>query len=200
MENILYVSNLAETVTEDQLHALFGQYGDIKGVEIGVDEAHGGRYALITMGSEKTANKANHGLNGTVLEERYLYVSSPEVDLTRELMGKQRKMLEEIVAALNETEKVPLRKLDMMARQCGTSFMQALLKEAQEVEATGGMMTKDGTRRRSLGGVFFQLALRHMSPPVRHLVHVRKGKPRVATEEDGETQQGDEGLQSSSVG
>ena len=85
--------------------------------------------------------------------------------------------MEEIAAVLGETEKVPLRQLEMLVRLCGTSFAQALLKEAHDTEAAGGIMTKDGRRRRTLGGVYFDLAKPRMSAPVRYLVVTRKGKP-----------------------
>jgi hypothetical protein len=48
------------------------------------------------------------------------------------------------------------------------------------------MMTKDGTRRRTLGGVFFELARWYTSSPVRYLVMNRKGKP-LAPKAEGET-------------
>jgi hypothetical protein len=39
-----------------------------------------------------------------------------------------------------------------------------LLKETLEIEKSGGMMLADGTRRRSPGGVYFQLARRKLPP------------------------------------
>ncbi|MFN8376904.1 MAG: hypothetical protein U0694_29025 [Anaerolineae bacterium] len=180
MDNKLYVANLADTVTEDHLRELFGQHGEVKTIEFGTDESFGVRYALVAMGSEKTANKANHALNGQMLEGCALLVSWLEADLSKELMGKQRKVMEEIAGVLGETEKVPLRQLEMMVRLCGTSFVQALLKEAQNLDAAGGLMTKDGTRRRTLGGVLFELSKPAMSIPVRYLVITRKGKPLAA--------------------
>ncbi len=179
MDNKLYVANLADSVTEDHLRELFSQHGEVTAVEFGTDESYNVRYALVTMGSEKTANKANHGLNGQALEGRALAISWWDADLSKELMGKQRKTMEEIAAALGETQKIPLRQLEMLVRLCGTSFAQALLKDAQDVEAAGGMMTKDGARRRTLGGVFFELVKPRISAPVRYLVITRKGKPPV---------------------
>jgi hypothetical protein len=177
MENKLYVSNLADTVTEDHLRELFSQHGEVKSIEFGTDETYGVRYALVLLTTEKTTNRANHALNGHVLEGQALAISWLDVDLSKELMGKQRKTMEEIAEVLGEKEKVPVRQLEMLVRLCGTSFAQALLTEAQNVDAAGGLMTKDGTRRRTLGGVFFELAKPRLSPAVRFLVINRKGKP-----------------------
>jgi len=191
MENKLYVANLADTVTEDHLRELFAPHGEVKTVEFGTDESYGVRYALVAMGSEKTANKANHALNGQLLEERALLISWADADLSKELMGKQRKTMEEIAGVLGETEKIPLRQLEMMVRMCSTSFVQALLKEAQKLDAAGGLMTKDGTRRRTLGGVLFELSKPSMSAPVRYLVITRKGKPPVEQPADADTGEGE---------
>jgi hypothetical protein len=176
VDNKLYVANLADTVTEDHLRELFSQHGEVQSIEFGTDEVYGVRYALVLLTTEKTTNKANHALNGFVLEGKALAISWWYVDLSKELMGKQRKTMEDIAAVLEETAKVPMRQLEMLVRLCGTSFAQALLNEAHDVEAAGGMMTKDGTRRRTLGGVFFELAKSRLSPPVRFLVINRKGK------------------------
>jgi hypothetical protein len=70
-----------------------------------------------------------------------------------------------------------------MIQLCGASFAQALVKEAQEIEAGDGLMTADGERRRTLGGVFFYLARFRLAPPVRRIIYTRKGKmPRPPEE------------------
>jgi PHAX RNA-binding domain-containing protein len=43
-------------------------------------------------------------------------------------------------------------------RTLGQDRCAAILADTLQCEATGGMLTKDGTRRRTPGGVFFQLA------------------------------------------
>jgi RNA recognition motif-containing protein len=176
MRNRLYVSNLSATATEDQLRQVIGQYGEITLIEFGQDEHFATRYALVEMVAEKAATKAMNDLNGYKLNERCLSISYPEADLTRELLPKQRRAIEEIAAQLGETEKVPLRQLEALVRLTSISLAQALLKEAEEVDAADGMMTNDGTRKRTKGGVFFYLARPRVSPPVRQIVFVRKGK------------------------
>jgi len=60
-----------------------------------------------------------------------------------------------LVEALQEPNR-PL--LTQVLRTLGPDRTRAVLTETLTCEANGGMLTKDGTRRRTLGGVFFQLA------------------------------------------
>ena len=47
--------------------------------------------------------------------------------------------------------------LTQVLRTLGQDRCAAILAETLTCEANGGMLTKDGTRRRTRGGVFFQL-------------------------------------------
>jgi RNA recognition motif-containing protein len=183
MKNQLYIANLSADVTEEDLRGLFGQHGEVAAVDFGTDEHFGERYAIVEMVVEKTATKAMNELNGQTFHDRYLNISYPDADLTRELLPKQRKAIEEIAAVLSETEKIPLRQLEMLVRLTSISFVQAVLKEALEVEATQGLMTNDGARRRTKGGVFFYLARPRVANPVRYIVFTRKGKLPKPVEE-----------------
>lgn len=176
MKNTLYVANLPPSATEAQLRELFGPYGDVTSVEFGVEDRFDARYALVTMATEKTANKASRGLNGHQLDDHILAISPPDVDLSKDLMPKQRKAAEALAAELQETEKVPVRQIHAIVQLCGDSFAEAVLKEADEVQARGGLMTSDGERQRTRGGVFFFLARARMAPPARRIVFNRKGK------------------------
>jgi hypothetical protein len=185
MKTTLYVANLAEAVDEAALAALFGEQGEVAGVEIHYDERIGVRYALVRMVAEKAATKALNGLNGHALQGRNLAISYPAYDPAREMTSKQRKAYEAIAEALGETEKVPLRELEAIVQVCGVSFAQALLKETEEIEAAGGLMTSDGAKRRTKGGVFFYLARYRMSRNARYIVYNRKGKlPPVTANDD----------------
>jgi hypothetical protein len=172
----LYVANLDPDITEGQLRDLFGQYGEVLAVDMTAEEKTGEHYAIVQMASEKVATKAYNGLNGYRWGDRYLTVSYPEVDLSRELTAKQRRSVEEIAETLGETDEVPLRQIEAIVRLCGVSFGHAVLKEALEIDASGGLMTSDGSHRRTRGGVFFYLARYRMSSPVRRIVYNRKGK------------------------
>jgi hypothetical protein len=175
MGNVLYVTNFPPETTADELAELFSQAGDVEGVEIGVEEKTGMMYAIITMGAEKHATKANRQFNGHAMGDYRLAVSYPEVD-PRDLTSKQRKAMDAVTETLEETDDVPLRQIESMARLCGTFFVEALVEEALEIDAGEGLMTSDGERRRTKGGVFFYLARYRMSPEVRRVIFNRKGK------------------------
>lgn len=66
--------------------------------------------------------------------------------------------IEAIATTLGETEETPRRQIELLVRVLGPDHALTLLAEAQQVEAQGGMLTRDGARRRTLGGVFFHLA------------------------------------------
>ena len=175
MINVLYITNFPPEMSEDQLRELLAEFGEVTALEMDVEERTAMPFAVVEMASEKVATKAHRSLNGYRLGEHSLSVSYPEPD-PRELTAKQRKAIEDIVATLEETDEVPLRQIEAMVRLCGLPFVEALVSEALEVDASEGIMTSDASRRRTKGGVFFYLARYRMSPDVRRLVYNRKGK------------------------
>ncbi len=66
--------------------------------------------------------------------------------------------VEEIAAQLAETEQEPIRQFRRAVRLLGEERIRGLVTRALEVEAAGGMTVPDGSRRRTVGGVFFHLA------------------------------------------
>jgi RNA recognition motif-containing protein len=176
MQNKLFAVNFPADVAENQLRELFGQYGPVQSIELGVIEKTGERGAVVEMGSEKVATKANHGLNGLKLGDQYLVVSYLDADTGRELTPKQRKIIEEIAAALGETEEVPRRQIEAVVTLCGTSFAQTILAETLEIAAAGSLAVSDGSRPRTPGGIFFYLVRFRVSPEVRRWIYNRKGK------------------------
>jgi hypothetical protein len=65
---------------------------------------------------------------------------------------------QEIAAELQETEQHPLWQISQLLKHCGLDFTRGLLEETRQIEADGGMMLPDNSRRRTIGGVFFYLA------------------------------------------
>jgi len=63
----------------------------------------------------------------------------------------------EIAAQFGETEVEPKRLIGRALRNLGEERVRAFVVQALEVEATGGLMLPDGSRRRTPGGVFFHL-------------------------------------------
>jgi hypothetical protein len=68
-----------------------------------------------------------------------------------------RALAGEIAAQLGETEPEPGRLIARALRLLGEERVQAIVARALEVEAAGGMLLPDGSRRRTPGGVFFYL-------------------------------------------
>jgi len=69
----------------------------------------------------------------------------------------RRALAGEIAAQLGETEPEPGRLIARALRLLGEERVQAIVARTLEVEAAGGMMLPDGSRRRTPGGVFFYL-------------------------------------------
>ena len=74
------------------------------------------------------------------------------------LPEEEWQVVKSVAQALGETGEQPRRQLTNMARICGIEFIQRLLEKTLETEASGGMLTRRGDRRRTPGGVFFYLA------------------------------------------
>ena len=73
----------------------------------------------------------------------------------------------EIADALGETEDTPRVLILRAVQRLGASAAQALLREALAIEEQGGMWLRDGSRRRTPGGVFFILLRERAEKPDR---------------------------------
>ncbi len=82
---------------------------------------------------------------------------------------ERNNVVKTIAEQLGEHEVEPLRQLHTLVKYLGTEQALAFLKEALDIEEQGGLMVTDGSRRRTLGGVFFYLVRTKGSTPVRRL-------------------------------
>lgn len=78
-----------------------------------------------------------------------------------------RDVVDRIAAQLGETQFKPRRQLTQLVERCGVEFVEKVLKETIEVEANGGVLVENGDRRRTIGGVFFYLARKHLPDDLR---------------------------------
>lgn len=62
----------------------------------------------------------------------------------------------QIARALGETAPLPIGQIARIVRLCGAEQALAWLEEARAIETDGGMRTADGSRQRTLGGVYFK--------------------------------------------
>ncbi|MBW1743205.1 MAG: RNA-binding protein [Deltaproteobacteria bacterium] len=66
----LYVGNLGDSVTNDELEELFANYGDVEKVNI----IEGKGFGFVEMSSRSEAERAKQALNASELKERTLRV------------------------------------------------------------------------------------------------------------------------------
>jgi hypothetical protein len=107
-----------------------------------------------------------------------------------------------IARKLGETNKAPQLQIRRIVEVLGPEQALAVLAEVKQVEANGGMLVPDGSRRRTPGGVFFVLARRHLAPAQQAAVFpaVNWKALQLARKERRATHQpGDRALASSTV-
>jgi hypothetical protein len=83
-----------------------------------------------------------------------------------------------IIETLGETDAQPCEQIHGIVAVLGEEAATALLAEVQQIEANGGMLLPDGSRRRTPGGVFFHLAYHKLSPDDQKDIYYYKQRPR----------------------
>jgi len=73
------------------------------------------------------------------------------------MSSESGKVVKEIIATLGEIDPKAQQAVRRVVRVKGAAQAQAWLAEAQQIEAGPGMLTDDGQRPRSVGGIFFKL-------------------------------------------
>ena len=76
----------------------------------------------------------------------------------------------EIAKQLGESKRKPQTQIAQIIHACGLAFAESILSETLSVEAAGGLMTINGRRRRTPGGVFFYLARGKMPEDARNKI------------------------------
>jgi len=94
----------------------------------------------------------------------------------------------ETAAALGETEPDPMGQIARAVDRLGPDRARAFLARVQEIEAGGGQMLPDGSRRRTPGGLFFLLLRQSADVSRRDKVYIfpqlfRQTTPRAAAED-----------------
>lgn len=69
-----------------------------------------------------------------------------------------------VAMRLGEQETEPLTHIRRLIKHLGPATVWDLVAEAEQIEAQGGMLIPNGTRRRTFGGVFFALARTRLTP------------------------------------
>ncbi|MDQ5853297.1 MAG: phosphorylated adapter RNA export RNA-binding domain-containing protein, partial [Chloroflexota bacterium] len=75
-----------------------------------------------------------------------------------------------IAQELGETQPVPLAQIRRIVQRLGPEAALAVLEETKQIEAQGGLLLPDGSRRRTPGGVFFFLVRQRVTPEDRAVI------------------------------
>ena len=74
-----------------------------------------------------------------------------------------RDAIQNIITSLGETENSSKNAITRAVNLLGTQRPLALLQDVEQVEAQGGMLVADGSRRRTPGGVYLFLLKQHLN-------------------------------------
>jgi PHAX RNA-binding domain len=85
-------------------------------------------------------------------------------------MPDLKRVTAQITDQLGETEAAPRAQIRRILQTLGPERTQAFVEQALEIEMNGGMLLPDGSRRRTLGGIFFRLARDHVSETERQAI------------------------------
>jgi len=96
----------------------------------------------------------------------------------------QKTLAQEIADILGEKQPLARKQIETIVGRFGDDGALQLLQETLAIEANGGMLTNNGTRRRTVGGVFFHLALQQTEPLQR--TQIRQNYVRKVMLQSGE--------------
>lgn len=92
-----------------------------------------------------------------------------------------------IAETLGENERKPRTQIEQIVEMCGLDYADELLAETLSIEENGGMLTNEGDRRRTPGGVFFQLARKKLPQEIREQIfHQWRIKMRAYSERENQ--------------
>jgi RNA recognition motif-containing protein len=85
----IHVSNLAHSVTEDDLRALFSEFGEVTTVNVVKDRSSGQPrgFGFVEMPNNSEADKAMKALNGTTLKNQFIKLSQAKPPSKRPRRG-----------------------------------------------------------------------------------------------------------------
>jgi hypothetical protein len=113
--------------------------------------------------------------------ENALPQSTTPVPAVHEPKERRTEVVKTLASTLGETKPGVLSQLSVIVKRLGCEEALRLLVRAQEIEANGGMLINNGSRRRTPGGVFF--ALVHATHPD---LGFRPKRPKKQTHHDRE--------------
>ncbi len=111
-------------------------------------------------------------------------VERMDEDERQRVLHEQRgEVATRIAEQLGETEEEPRKTIYKIVKKLGTDEALRFMQKTLEVEAAGGIMVPDQSRRRTIGGVFFYLVKTEAPPEItkhifRKKIPIKKAKPQ----------------------
>jgi len=173
----IFLCDLPPDCTDEQLVAHLQPYGTLAALEwLPSDDGTGLRRAMATVESDAPLLGIIGQLNQQPLGEQAIVASPAQPpDTPGELSKRQIAASNEIAANLNEKARWPRMMIRQTVGACGVRFAMEMMRRAQEIDAGEGMLVPDGSRRRTVGGVFFALSRQYMTADLgRHIFHQTK--------------------------
>ncbi|MCB9437507.1 MAG: hypothetical protein H6673_11025 [Anaerolineales bacterium] len=160
----LFVQNLAETVTIQQLQETLSRAGNVMDVQRPFDEKVGkpALFAFVTVETEEEAETVIKRFNGAKLGGQKIKIQHFKPRPPKE--DSEHAAADMISLKLGEVDRIPRAQVRRIVELCGEEFANQLLEDATKLHEEGRVMTQDGTRTRTLGGIFFRLARDRMEP------------------------------------
>lgn len=173
----IYLCDLPVDCIDEQLSALLQHHGALTAVEwLPPEEDSTLRRAVVTVDSTAPLLAIVGQLNQRPLGDQPV-VASPAVPPETPVEPSKRQIAAaaEIAAQLGEKKSWPRMMIRQTVGVCGVRFAQEMVRRAQAIDAAGGMLVPDGSRRRTVGGTFFTLSRQYVTPEVgRYIFHETK--------------------------
>jgi len=177
-----YVCDLPPDCTDEQLSALLQPHGTVTAIEWSPPREESDlRRAVATLEMDTASRRIIDRLNRQCVGTQPVVVT-PAVPSKKfgTISNANRRRSQKIARMLGETEPGPIGSIAKIIHICGIRFTLRMVKQAFEIEAAGGMMLPDGSRKRTTGGVFFYRTRNYLSPVMHeYLFAFRKNKKKA---------------------
>lgn len=91
-------------------------------------------------------------------------------------------VVDSIVAALDESQEGPRKKIAEIVQAVGETAALEILERTRQIEESGGELVKKGSRKRTAGGIFFRLAKAEVPLEARRQIFRSPHKPKPKPE------------------
>jgi hypothetical protein len=176
MPEEIYVANIVPTLSDDDIRELFADIGAVEAAENLINQrTQLPKNAMrVVLDTDKSIAEISDHLTGVLVEGQPIYISN--VKPAEELLppDEAQALAQDVANQLNESENMPVSQIHRMVRFAGRAFVESLLAETLQIEAEGGMMTSDDSRRRTVGGIFFYLARQRLSYKMQRAIYYVK--------------------------